>query len=71
MKLFLCIEMFGTNNLQYCVYCFQFQALWESSQHYEAGTQFMEYVKRLPIPSGEGGTVYEPFVFESYNPDNK
>ncbi|ELU00074.1 hypothetical protein CAPTEDRAFT_206255 [Capitella teleta] len=49
----------------------QFQALWESSQHYEAGSQFTEYVKRLPIPSAEGSTVYEPFVFEPYNPDNK
>ncbi|XP_035220982.1 rho GTPase-activating protein 45-like isoform X2 [Stegodyphus dumicola] len=49
----------------------QYQTLCESSRLYEPGTQYMEFVKRLPQPTGciANGTL--PFTFEPYSSDNR
>uniref|UniRef100_T1J438 Rho-GAP domain-containing protein n=1 Tax=Strigamia maritima TaxID=126957 RepID=T1J438_STRMM len=46
----------------------QYQTLCENSRLYEAGSKYMEFVKRLEIPSD--GPVFEPppFSFEPYVP---
>ncbi|KAG8195828.1 hypothetical protein JTE90_008525 [Oedothorax gibbosus] len=47
----------------------QFQTLCESSRLYEPGTQYMEFVKRLPQPTGPTSNGTLPFTFESYSSD--
>lgn len=49
----------------------QYQALCESSQQYEPGSQYAEYIRHLnvpaPPPSEHGST--DAFMFEPYTPD--
>ncbi|XP_042903775.1 rho GTPase-activating protein 45 isoform X2 [Parasteatoda tepidariorum] len=49
----------------------QFQTLCESSRLYEPGTQYMEFVKRLPQPTGPVSNGTSPFTFESYSSENR
>ncbi|GFY76759.1 rho GTPase-activating protein 45 [Trichonephila inaurata madagascariensis] len=49
----------------------QFQTLCESSRLYEPGTQYMEFVKRLPQPTGPAFNGTLPFTFESYSSENR
>ncbi|KAJ9578077.1 hypothetical protein L9F63_025061, partial [Diploptera punctata] len=45
----------------------QFQTLYESSLLYDPGSQYLEFVKRLPIPlSSQSVPVQQPFIFEPY-----
>lgn len=49
----------------------QFQTLCESSRLYEPGSQYMKFVKRLPLDTGTAGgraTDRDPFSFEPYTP---
>lgn len=45
----------------------QFQTLCESSRLYEPGSQFMEYVKRMPEPQSVRSVMTDPFTFEPYS----
>ncbi|XP_040576906.1 rho GTPase-activating protein 45 [Lepeophtheirus salmonis] len=45
----------------------QFQTLCESARLYEPGTQFMEYVKRMPKPQAVRFSTPDPFSFEPYS----
>ena len=50
----------------------QFQTLCESSRLYEPGSQFMEYVKRMPEPMAgaqDRSVMSDPFHFEPYTLD--
>ncbi|GIY92572.1 rho GTPase-activating protein 45, partial [Caerostris extrusa] len=49
----------------------QFQTLCESSRLYEPGTQYMEFVKRLPTPTSPTFNGTLPFTFESYSSENR
>ncbi|XP_054718657.1 rho GTPase-activating protein 45-like isoform X2 [Uloborus diversus] len=49
----------------------QFQTLCESSRLYEPGTQYMEFVKRLPQPTGSTSNGTSRFTFEPYSSDNR
>jgi hypothetical protein len=45
----------------------QYQTLCESSRLYDPGTQFMEYVKRMPESQVLHSTMSEPFSFEPFS----
>ncbi|GAB6028941.1 Rho GTPase-activating protein 45 [Cleaved into: Minor histocompatibility antigen HA-1 [Chamberlinius hualienensis] len=51
----------------------QFQTLCECSRVYEPGSQYMEYVKRLPVPpqdvNAQETSNVTPFSFEPYSPE--
>ncbi|XP_055945774.1 rho GTPase-activating protein 45-like isoform X3 [Argiope bruennichi] len=49
----------------------QFQTMCESSRLYEPGTQYMEFVKRLPQPTSPASNGAMPFTFESYSSENR
>ena len=50
-------------------FSFQYQALCESSQQYEPGTQYAEYIRHLPVPQSSSGHSPDSFTFEPYTPD--
>lgn len=43
--------------------CLQYQSLYESSQQYEPGTQYIEYIRHLTLSSQPSR---DQFVFEKY-----
>jgi hypothetical protein len=61
----------------------QFQTLCESSRLYEPGSQYMEFIRRMPLPSkpsrdstptatagSPGGTSPGPYTFEPYSEES-